>query len=95
MLIKSTIVNESEADVFRTIGVRELARLTGLDASYLSRVKNNKIPITLERYLALRQGMSQSLAPSVSTSRRCRCSTMHEAYKVAVAAAKRMLKGSV
>lgn len=53
MLIKSEIIKESEPDVFRTIGVRELARLTGLDVGYLSRVKNNQIPVTLERYLAL------------------------------------------
>jgi hypothetical protein len=53
MLIKYTVVSKGEEDVFRTIGVRDLGRETGLDIAYLSRVKNNKIAITLKRYLAL------------------------------------------
>lgn len=47
ILVRKTI--ETEMNVFDVIGVRELARATGLDVGYLSRVKNNQIAISPER----------------------------------------------
>ena len=38
---------------FLGVGIRELSRKTGLDAAYLSRVKNGRTTVTLERYMQL------------------------------------------
>lgn len=41
---------ETSINPFLGVSVREMAKRTGLDKGYLSRVKNGKITITQERY---------------------------------------------
>lgn len=51
--IKRTVYDRPDYDPFDSVGVREMGRITGLDPSYLARVRNGKMPITKERYLEI------------------------------------------
>lgn len=61
--IKVITYETPETCPFMGTGIRELARATGLDVGFLSRVKNGRIPITHERLMQIRRLAKAGVLP--------------------------------
>lgn len=55
--VKKIVHEKVTRDVFGDMSLRELARRTGIDVAYLSRVRSGKSPITEANLLKIRKAV--------------------------------------
>lgn len=56
--VKKIVHEKVSQDVFGEIPLRELARRTGIDVAYLSRVRSGKSPITEENLQKIKKAVA-------------------------------------
>lgn len=56
--VKKIVHEKISQDVFGDIPLRELARRTGIDVAYLSRVRSGKSPITEENLQKIKKAVA-------------------------------------